>query len=263
MTPGARFLDAIGAEPVAPWPSPVPPVGQDRSGASGSTGPGMVAVAALLALVAAQLLAGFWGIGALSVLWGQDVPDPRPVWSLPVVNMGLWIGYLAAPLLVSRWVGGATRPDLQLRAPGRLLTTSLIIGVATQILVLPALYWPILRLVDDDPGASARELVDRVDGPVDLVALLISVVVAAPLIEEWFYRGLLLPALSRPLGVVVGAVITSLIFAAVHGQLILIPGLFVFALVAAWLTSTTGSLGPAVAAHVGFNLSTLLLLLRA
>ena len=64
-------------------------------------------------------------------------------------------------------------------------------------------------------------------------------------------------------GVVVAAVVSSVIFAASHFQLIQFPGLLVFGLVAVAAFHRTGRLATAIWAHVGFNLTTVVLLLWA
>ena len=91
----------------------------------------------------------------------------------------------------------------------------------------------------------------------------------APLTEEIAYRGLLFGGIRDMerghvgSGVVIAAVVSSLIFAASHFQLIQFPGLFAFGLVAVAAFHHTGRLATAIWAHVGFNLTTVVLLLWA
>ncbi|MET0665064.1 MAG: CPBP family intramembrane glutamic endopeptidase, partial [Acidimicrobiales bacterium] len=47
--------------------------------------------------------------------------------------------------------------------------------------------------------------------------------------------------------------ISSLVFAAVHLQLLQFPALALIGLVLGWLTLRTGRLGPATWAHIAFN----------
>ena len=54
--------------------------------------------------------------------------------------------------------------------------------------------------------------------------------------------------------------LSSAVFAAVHFQALQFAGLFVFGLVAALLTVRSGRLGPAIWAHIGFNLTTVTVL---
>ena len=54
---------------------------------------------------------------------------------------------------------------------------------------------------------------------------------------------------------------SAIVFAVIHQEPILFPGLFVFALILAWLTIRTGRVGVAVVAHLAFNATTVVQLL--
>ncbi len=212
----------------------------------------------------AQLLAVLWASVWIGVLYGADEVPPlaeRALWTLPVLSLGLWLGYLVGPVVVNRLTGSGPMVDFDLRAPAAQLGLGAVLGIGAQLLVLPALYWVLLQFVSGDPSETAETLVGRADGGLDVVLLVLSVVILAPVAEEWFYRGMLLSALVRRAGPVVGATTSSAVFALVHQELILMPGLFVFALLLAWLTVRTGRLGVAVAAHMAFNATTVILLL--
>ena len=90
------------------------------------------------------------------------------------------------------------------------------------------------------------------------------VVFVAPVVEELFYRGLVLRSLEKRRwprwAVVVGS---AALFAAMHFQVLQFPGLFVFGVVLALMTLITGRLGPAIWAHAGFNGATVVLLYTA
>ncbi len=219
--------------------------------------------AAVGCFLAAQFLAGVWATIMILSLFDDGLPiaSERPIWVLPVLGIGLWVGYLAGPVVVNRLTGSGPMVDFELRATPVQYGLAAAIGVATQLLVLPALYWVVLRLVSGDPGDTAETLVDQVDGGFDVFLLVVAVVVMAPLAEEWFYRGMLLSALVRRIGPIGGAVASSAVFAAVHQEAILLPGLFTFALVLSWLTLRTGRIGVAIVAHMAFNATTVVQLL--
>lgn len=220
--------------------------------------------AAIACFFATQLVAGVWAAGVVSAAFGvEGLPDlaERPLWTLPVLSVGLWAGYLFGPGLINRLTASGPMVDFDLRVnPGQFLGAALL-GVGTQLLVLPALYWVLGFFISGDPGTTARTLVDRADDVVGVGLLVISVVVMAPLAEEWFYRGMLLSALVRRIGPVGGAVASSAAFALIHLEPILFPGLFVFALVLAWMTIRTGRVGVAIVAHLAFNATTVIQLL--
>ena len=212
----------------------------------------------------AQVLAVVWASVWLGVLYDADGVPPlgeRALWTLPLLSLGLWVGYLIGPVLVNRLTESGPMIDFDLRAPLAQLGLGAAIGVVIQLAVLPVLYWLLLRVIDGDPSETAETLVGRADGTIDVVVLVLSVVVLAPLAEEWFYRGMLLAALVRRMGPVAGAVSSSAVFALVHQEWILMPGLFLFAMVLAWLTIRTGRLGVALAAHMAFNATTVVILL--
>jgi len=88
--------------------------------------------------------------------------------------------------------------------------------------------------------------------------------VGAPIIEEIFYRGLLQRSLIKrglPAGLAIG--ITSVVFGVSHFEALQLPGLVLAGAVFGVLAHRSGRLGPAIAAHVGFNLVTVVALLLA
>jgi membrane protease YdiL (CAAX protease family) len=91
--------------------------------------------------------------------------------------------------------------------------------------------------------------------PLDLVKLLAVLVVAGPLVEELFYRGALFGPLIRARGTVGVVAATSLAFVLAHGQWRDFPSLVLVAVSLGYVRAASGSLLPAYALHVAFNLS--------
>ena len=200
---------------------------------------------------------------------GQGAPldDFRvPAAFLVVMNAPLWLGLVGAPLWARRR-GLDWKRDLGWSMTKTDVPVGLAIGVVAQFALIPLYELIFIVFEPQDVGAPARSLVASVDGPLDLVGLLIVTVIAAPITEEIVYRGLLFGGIRDMerghvgSGVVIAAVVSSVIFAASHFQLIQFPGLLVFGLIAAAVFHRTGRLGTAIWAHVGFNLTTVLLLL--
>lgn len=213
---------------------------------------------AVLVVAGAHLLAIVWG-GALLASGVLDSGDaPLTIVGLVLGNIGLWLGYWVGPVVVARSKGQGPVDDYGASARFADVPLGVVVGVVAQLALLPLLYLPIGWFVDRDPSAPARELIGRIDGPIDTVLLVASAAVLAPLFEELMYRGLLLRALQRRLGTTPAITISSLVFAAVHLDLLLVPGLFVFAVLASLLTVRTGRLGPAWAMHVAFNTTALI-----
>jgi membrane protease YdiL (CAAX protease family) len=93
------------------------------------------------------------------------------------------------------------------------------------------------------------------DSTLNLIAVTILVAVAAPLAEEFFFRGFLFPALWRVLGWIPAAVISGLVFGGIHAGgtpvVFLIP-LAALGFLLCWLYRKTASLLPGMGVHA-FN----------
>jgi len=128
----------------------------------------------------------------------------------------------------------------------------LVGGALAQLALIP-IYAPILRFVDDDVSAAARQLTDRFsDGEIWLLVLM--VVIVAPVCEELFFRGLVQGGLERSLPRAPALLLSALIFGAVHFQLLQFLGLGLFGLVLAVALNRTGRLSVTIFLHMGFNL---------
>ena len=82
----------------------------------------------------------------------------------------------------------------------------------------------------------------------------------APVVEELFYRGLLLRSLQRYLADGPAVVLSGLVFAASHFELLQLPALAVVGVFLAVLVVRTGRLGPAIWCHIAFNTVTVVAL---
>lgn len=135
-------------------------------------------------------------------------------------------------------------------------------GVVAQLVLIPAVYAPLLRLFDTSSDAlekPARELVAAATSPTDRVLLTVMVCVMAPLVEELLYRWVLFTPLARRSAA--GAIaITAVVFGAAHFQPLQFVGLALLGVFNAVLVARRGWLGPAIASHVAFNLATLIVL---
>jgi membrane protease YdiL (CAAX protease family) len=223
-----------------------------------------------------------WGIGDVVLGWvlaqvggmftallvlglsGQDFDDLSLGW-LALGNTGLWLGFLVVPWVATTLKGQGPIVDLGLRArPMDLL--GVLAGVATQLFLLPLVYLPLLVLLDrtgDDLSAPARDITDRASDPFGVVMLILIVGIAAPIFEEIFYRGLMQRSLQRRFGDSTAVVVTALVFGLSHFQLLQAPGLVIFGVVVGVLALRTGRLGPSIAAHVAFNMVSVVALLVA
>jgi hypothetical protein len=111
----------------------------------------------------------------------------------------------------------------------------------------------------DDLEAPAKDLTNNAHGA-GFYFLAVLLVIGAPVVEEIFYRGLVLRSLRRYFAPLLALPLTGLIFGAAHFDLITLPGLAVFGMVLAYLAHRTGRLGPGILAHATFNLVTVIAL---
>lgn len=191
-------------------------------------------------------------------LTGQSLDTPSdqlPLSTIALQQVPFYGGMVAVPLVASLHKGRGPVTDFGLRV--RWIDPPLGLGVgavaqfAATALYLPIIWWT--SVTSDDLSKPARDLTDKAHG-VGVVLLILVVVVAAPIVEEIFFRGLVLRSLERRIGTRWAIVLSSALFAAAHFEPLQFPALFVFGLVAALLASRTGRLGPGMWAHVAFNL---------
>lgn len=196
---------------------------------------------------------------------GADLDRDPSLATRVLLQVPLWVGLLGVPLWAARVKGNGARRDLGFHMRWTDAPLGLAIGFALQLIVLPALYYPLFRLTDIDPedvSEPALDLTQQANGWIGVVLLIVLVVIGAPIAEELFYRGLLLRSLANRLHRVGWAVaISSVLFALSHFQFIQFPALLVFGLVAAGLAVKTGRLGPGMWTHLSFNLTSVILLL--
>ncbi|MBK9180879.1 MAG: CPBP family intramembrane metalloprotease [Acidimicrobiales bacterium] len=218
---------------------------------------------AVLGLVAGFVLSNLVGgiVLAAGGYLSEGAGDP-PLWLVALLQIPLWVGLGGAVALAVRRSGGTLGSQLGFTMERRDAPIGLGIGVLTQLVVVPLLYVPILWAFDIDPGevsAPARALTDRAEG-IGILVLALVVVVGAPIVEELFFRGLLLRSVEQRYGPAWGLWVSSVVFGLFHFQLLQLPALVLFGVVAGLLTQRTGRLGPAIWAHAGFNAVTVIVL---
>src|SRR5690606_16815165 len=95
-------------------------------------------------------------------------------------------------------------------------------------------------------------------GPVHGVLLVLVLALLVPFAEEAFFRGAVYGALRRAGGSGVRAgIVTGLGFTLTHDPTVVVP-IFLVASYLTFLRVVSGSLWPSLAAHIGFNLVTML-----
>ncbi len=177
------------------------------------------------------------------------------------------LGIVAAVWLVARW--RMPHPLARFFPPiaASTFARALLSGVALSLLlngVNEVLSWSSLVTFEDT--ALDRALVPHTAW--QGVASLAVVVLFAPFVEEFFFRGLFFAWLRQTSGAGLAIVVTAMVFAAVHGQYSEHPGLqgwiytlelFIAGAVLAWWVARTGSLRASFATHAAYNAAATLL----
>jgi membrane protease YdiL (CAAX protease family) len=197
------------------------------------------------------------------VVTGMESSDELSIVDQLVLQVPLWVGLGGAPLLASRRAGtGSLANDYGFVLHRRDIGVGLLTGLATQLLVVPAIYLLLYPLLGDaDVSEEAREVADRADGALGVVLLVLIVVLVAPVVEELFYRGLLMQAMHRRWGKRWAFGGSAVLFGLTHFQPLQFPALVAFGLVVGGLFFRTGRLGAPVFAHIAFNAVTVAALL--
>lgn len=195
--------------------------------------------------VGQSAMAGLCGIVAG---WGVAL---HPVHSLAVQYIG---GGLAAVGLAV-WRARRTGPD----GPRALgvhrypLWRMALWGVGGYCGVIPLIVGTGLLLNALSDGSRsinpAIDLARTASRPLDMAAMLLTVAVGAPLVEEILFRGALLGALRTRLGPTLAILLSSTLFCAVHLDPFVAPQLFLLGLAMAHLRERTGSVYPGVVLH--------------
>lgn len=188
---------------------------------------------------------------------GQSYDTERrdlPLSTVALTQVPFYGGMLGWALIASFRKGRGPIADYRIQLRLVDVPVGIVVGVLTQLagnLVLKPVLW-FTSYTNEDIERPARELADKAHGA-GVVLLVLIVAIAAPIVEEIFFRGLVLRSLERRMSTGWAVVATGAIFAATHFEPLQFPALFLFGLVAGVLVARTGRLGPAVWAHLAFN----------
>lgn len=97
------------------------------------------------------------------------------------------------------------------------------------------------------------EVLQKAEAPRDRIAVMVMALAVAPVAEEIIFRGFLYPAAKRYIGPFAALVITSFLFAVLHGHVPSVPALAMLAVCLTLAYEKTGSLIVPMAMHALFN----------
>jgi membrane protease YdiL (CAAX protease family) len=134
------------------------------------------------------------------------------------------------------------------------------IGLAFAVLVMEVAFnvglFSLLPIADDSTPGIADEYQAALGNSVALILFWLSLTVIAPVSEEIAFRGFILRGwMSTRLGVTGAIVLSSLLFAAIHGpnQLAVFISLFVGGMLLATVRWLSGSIVPTILMHATWN----------
>jgi membrane protease YdiL (CAAX protease family) len=185
------------------------------------------------------------------------------MWVVGLVAMSLWTPLIVVLVSLSTRLGSGNFVRDYSVAFRKVDLLGVPIGIASQLLLVNLVYWPLRELFPatfdvDKVEDRARGLFDRADGAW-LVVLVLVVVVGAPVVEELVYRGFIHGSLRGRLSDGLALLGAAVWFTLIHFTPVEFPGLFAFAVVLGLCFHGTGRLGMAIAAHMSFNATGLLL----
>lgn len=198
------------------------------------------------------------GIAEAATGWSPSSPQPTPVAVTAADLVGLWLALVGAAVVYSR-VRGTGHPgrDFGLRVGAWWdIPLGAAVGLGSQYGLVPLLYLPFEHLdrhLAHQLGQPTQKETGAAHGTLAALVLLLFLAVGAPLVEELFFRGLLLRSLSAWTNPGVAVVASGLLFGLAHFEAVQFAGLAVFGMVLGVLAWRTGRLGPSVAAHLSFN----------
>jgi uncharacterized protein len=215
-----------------------------------------------------------WVVGLICGLFTQllayelsgtpvDQPDRLPLGWFAVGQIGLWAGMLGVPWVAARFKGNGLRRDFGLTAKWSDIPIGALAGIAGQTLIVWIVYLPLQWVTDvsaEDISEPARELTDRADGGFGIALLVLIVGLGAPVVEEIFYRGLVQRSLIRRFGPGWGIAGASVLFGFAHMQPLQFPALALAGALFGVLAYRFDRLGPAIVAHVVFNMTAVIAL---
>jgi uncharacterized protein len=241
-------------------PEPSPETVTEPAPAPPRWGLGDWFVGLLASYALASLAAGLW-----FALSGDDEPGLA---GQAFSQIGLWTGMVGVVVFASRRKGaGRLADDFGFRIRWSDVGLGVAVALVVQLLVLPAIGFLLQPLLGEpEVSEPVRDMIEDSRGPA-YVGLLLSVAVGAPIVEELFFRGLLLRSLQRRFGVALAIALSGVAFGLAHGStlavnavILVMISLTVFGAVLAGLAIRTGRLGAGIVAHAAFNLFTIVYL---
>lgn len=207
-------------------------------------------------------LAGLLLSGFIGGLWlGGTGEKELDLTGQAVSQLGLWAGLVGAAVWASRRKGAGTLTvDFGFRGRPVDLGVGAAVGVLAQVVLVPGVALLMSPIVGrPDISGPVEDLFKDAHG-IGLIGLVLFTVIGAPVVEELFFRGLLLRSFQRRAGAVVSILLTGVLFGVAHPQplpgdalAVVMVTLAALGAVLGVLAVRTDRLGAAIVAHAVFN----------
>lgn len=217
---------------------------------------------------AAWVLGAFLGISYLLEFLLLPYEQTAPVQWLVTNPVGILVLYAVSDLLIAavvltpfylqklNWKQifsriGLKKPNGRYAFVSALFVWGLYFAASAVLMgVLYSLHIPGLDLQQKQNIGFSTNMGGSVVG---YIAAFLALVVAAPIIEETIFRGYLFGRLRKTSSFFVSAILSSAVFAYLHGQLNVAIDVFVLSLFLCWLRDRFGSIWPGVIVHAFKN----------
>jgi membrane protease YdiL (CAAX protease family) len=182
---------------------------------------------------------------------GGGMNGDQVLWTMVAVSSSLLVILPGAPLRLlwtTRW------------SPAHALLAAWIAFLVLRLLMVVLV--PSLPdiMSDEHPQRELTDSLSRLTAERSFAVTALVVGIAAPVVEELLFRGVMLTALARRIPFPWANAIQAALFATLHLTTPIWPFFFVMGLIAGWMVRRSGGLLPAIVLHVLNNGSALALL---
>lgn len=129
-----------------------------------------------------------------------------------------------------------------------------LVVVPLALLILNFVAIPIVKLFEIEPEKqTVVTVIEKTVEPAKRVWFALAAIVLAPAVEETIFRGIMYPYLKQRIGIAMAVAVSSVLFAAIHVNIMIFIPLVFLGLVLTWLYERTDSLLTPMVTHAVFN----------
>lgn len=163
--------------------------------------------------------------------------------------------FLLSSILFSYWSHPKVKKYLRLYTPKPLhilLAIGILLGALPLFLEMAIFFKNLAPGMGD--GAEQMELILKISKPAELPMLMLVMAISPGICEELFFRGILLRfAHQRTRKLMLSAIITSILFAAVHNSIYNAPSITIAGILLCYIYYWSGSMITGMVAHTVYN----------